>query len=286
MRQLNYDFKEILARHPRERSHGTRRGRAYALDRMATALDRQFPRLRAWNLKGRHVEFLVSDWKHRGLSMGTMANYMAHLRWFAKAIGKPNIVRRSNAGYGIVKESGTENRACGLAADRLARVTDPHVRMALRMELAFGLRREEAIKFSPSYADRGSKIVLKASTTKGGRAREIPILDHEQRRLLDEVRAPVGGGALIPPHRNYREQLRVYETQTVRAGLTNMHGLRYSYAQHRYEDVAGWKPRLAGGPSQAGLTGARERIDRQARTTVARELGHNHRAISERYLGK
>ena len=286
MRQLNHDFKEILARDPRERSHGTRRGRAYALDRMATALDRRFPRLRAWNLKGRHVEFLVADWKRRDLSMGTMANYMAHLRWFAKAIGKPNIVRRSNAGYGIVKAGGTEDRACGLAVDRLARVTDPHVRMALRMELAFGLRREEAIKFSPSYADRGDRIVLEASTTKGGRAREIPVLDDGQRRLLDEVRALVGGGALIPSHRNYREQLRVYETQTASAGLTNMHGLRYTYAQRRYEDIAGWKPPLAGGPSQAGLTGARERMDRQARTTVARELGHNRRAISERYLGR
>jgi hypothetical protein len=43
-----------------------------------------------------------------------------------------------------------------------------------RKELAFGLRREEAIKFSPSCADRGSRIVLKASTTKGGRPRADP----------------------------------------------------------------------------------------------------------------
>ena len=214
MRQLNHDFKEVLARHPRERSHGTRRGRAYALDRMATALDRQFPRLRAWNLKGRHVEFLVGDWKERGLSAGTMANYMSHLRWFAKAIGKPNIVRRSNAAYGIAKDRAAKDRARGLPADRLSKVKDAHVRMALRMELAFGLRREEAIKFSPSHSDRGSRIVLKASTTKGGRPRAIPVLGEEQRRLLDEVRELVGGGALIPAHRNYREQLRVYETRT------------------------------------------------------------------------
>jgi len=286
MRQLNHDFKEVLARHPRERSHGTRRGRAYALDRMATTLDKRFPRLRAWNLKGKHVEFLVADWKRGELSMGTMANYMAHLRWFAKAIGKPNIVRRGNAAYGIVKERGTDDRARGLPADRLARVTDPHVRLALRMQLAFGLRREEAIKFSPSYADRGSRIALKASTTKGGRPREIPVLKDGQRRLLDEVRELVGGGALIPAHRNYREQLRVYEAQTDRAGLRNMHGLRHAYAQRRYEDIAGWKCPLAGGPAQSGLTGARERIDRQARTMVARELGHNRREISEQYIGK
>ena len=64
-----------------------------------------------------------------------------------------------------------------------------------------------------------------------------------------------------------------------------MHGLRYTYAQCRYEDLTGWPPPLAGGPPQKSLTGARERIDRDARTTVARELGHNRRAISERYLG-
>ena len=286
VRQLNHDFKEILARHPRERSHGTRRGRAYALDRMATALDRRFPRLRAWNLKGRHVEFLVADWKERRLSAGTMANYMSHLRWFARAIGKPNIVRRSNAAYGIAKDRAAKDRACGLPAGSLSKVKDAHVRMALRMELAFGLRREEAIKFSPSYSDRGSRIVLKASTTKGGRPRRIPVLKEGQRRLLDEVRELVGGGALIPAHRNYREQLRVYETRTRDAGLRNMHGLRYEYAQRRYEDIAGWKCPLAGGPPQGSLTGARERIDRQARTTVARELGHNRRTVSETYLGK
>ena len=141
MRQINHDFKEVLARYPRERSHGTRKGRAYALDRMAT-LDRQFPQLRAWNLKGKHVEFLVGDWKRSGLSMGTMANYMSHLmshlRWFAKAIGKPNIVRRTNASYGIRKERGAKDRACGLPAAKLAKVEDVHVRMALRLERRSG----------------------------------------------------------------------------------------------------------------------------------------------------
>ena len=103
--------------------------------------------------------------------MGTMANLMAHLRWFAKAIDKPNIVRGDNAGYGIVKERSNRDRSRSLPAEKLAKVEDAHVRMALRLELAFGLRREEAIKFSPSYADRGTTIVLKASTTKGGRRR-------------------------------------------------------------------------------------------------------------------
>ena len=73
-----------------------------------------------------------------------------------------------------------------------ALVKDPHVRMALRLQAAFGLRREEAIKFSPSYADRGDRIAVKASTAKGGRAREVPVLKDGQRRLLDEARRLAG----------------------------------------------------------------------------------------------
>ena len=104
--------------------------------------------------------------------------------------------------------------------EKLARVKDPHVAMALRLEAAFGLRREEAIKFTPARDDRGACIRLKGSTTKGGRPRDVPVRNDAQRALLDEARRLVGGGALIPPGRNYRQQLKVYESQTREAGCT------------------------------------------------------------------
>ncbi len=94
------------------------------------------------------------------------------------------------------------------------------------------------------------------------------------------------GGALIPADRNYREQLRVYEARTRDAGLKGMHGLRHAYAQRRYEELAGWRCPLAGESPGSALKGARGRIDREARVTVARELGHNRRAVSETHLGK
>ena len=45
----------------------------------------------------------------------------------------------------------------------------------------------------------------------------------------------VGRSALIAPERNYRQQLKVYESQTREAGLYRMHGLRHRYALSRYE---------------------------------------------------
>ena len=127
--------------------------------------------------------------------------------------------------------------------------------------------------------------MLKASTTKGGRPREIPVLTESQRRLLDEARAFAGGGAMIPGHRNYVQQLEVYEKQTADAGLERMHGLRHAYAARRYEDITGWKPPVAGGPPMRSLKGARKRIDREARQAISMELGHARREVVGQYIG-
>ena len=285
MRKLNYDLWQ-LQQGRRDGSHGTRRERSYALAQMANTLhERGYAGLRARNLKGRHVEALVRDWFDRGLADATMMNRMAHLRWWAKEVGKPNIVR-TNAEYGIGKRShvsdGTKRRDLDL--EKLALVKDEHVRMALRLQAAFGLRREEAIKFRPSWADRGDRIVVKASTAKGGRARDVPILKDEQRALLDEARRLAGGGAMIPRHRNYAEQRKVYEDQTRKAGLDRNHGLRHAYAIDRYEDITGWKAPAAGGPPRDGLKGARRRMDTAARIQISGELGHGRLDVCRAYL--
>ena len=287
MRQLNHDLKR-LQDDARDGAFGTRSGRSFNLALMANTLhDLGYRRLRATGLKGKHVEALVGEWKRQGLSIGTVKNRMSHLRWWAKRVGKPNVVRPDNASYGIGDRIyvTNEDKSADLPPDRLALVKDDHVRMALRLEEAFGLRREEAIKFSPSYSDKGSRIVLKASTTKGGRPREIPVLTDSQRQLLDEARAFAGGGAMIPGHRNYKQQLDVYERQTKGAGLERMHRLRHGYACRRYEAITGWKPPAAGGPPMRSLKGARKRIDREARETISGELGHARRQVVGQYIG-
>ena len=286
VRKLNYDLWQ-LQQGRREGSHGTRRERSYALAQMANTLhERGYRGLRAGNLKGRHIEALVRDWRERGLADATMMNRMAHLRWWAKAVGKPNVVQ-SNAELGIGQRShvsdGTRRR--DLDARKLARVKDEHVRMALRLQAAFGLRREEAIKFAPARADRGDHIAVKASTAKGGRARDVPVLTDGQRGLLDEARRLAGGGAMIAGRRNYVEQRRVYEAQTKAAGLDRNHGLRHTYALGRYETLTGWKAPAEGGPPRDRLKGEQRRIDTAARIQISSELGHGRIDVCRAYLG-
>ncbi|MCY3813533.1 MAG: integrase domain-containing protein [Gammaproteobacteria bacterium] len=286
MRQLNFDLKRLQERH-REGGFVTRRDRSYALAQMADTLhELGFRGLRATGLGRKHAVALVSAWQRQGLATGTVKNRMAHLRWWARHIGRPGVVG-TNTEHGIGQRRYVTNRdkSRGLDADRLALVGDVHVRMSLRLQAAFGLRREEAIKFTPSYADRGGSIVLKAAWTKGGRVREIPIWNDEQRAVLDAARGLAGGGALIPGGRNYVVQRKAYEKQTKAAGLGRMHGLRHRYAQTRYEDLTGWKAPARGGPRRRSLSRARRRVDTAARLTVSRELGHGRVDAANIYLG-
>jgi hypothetical protein len=91
---------------------------------------------------------------------------------------------------------------------------------------------------------------------------------------------------LIPSHRNYVQQLRIYEGHTIRAGLSKMHGLRHAYAQQRYEDLTGWKSPAAGGMPVKLLNPEQREQDHQARLFVSRELGHEREQISTVYLGR
>jgi len=276
VRDLNYGLKRLV-HGSKEGSHGTRAARENILLQAANALhDLGYRKLRPEGLKPKHVDALVAHWHTQELSSGTIKNRLSHVRWWAGKVGKPAVVARDNDHYQVdrrVYVTG-EDKSRNLDAERLGKISDHHTRMSLQLQAAFGLRREEAIKFSPSYADKGDKIVLKASWTKGGKAREIPVRNDDQRRLLNEIRKFAGRGALIPANKNYYQQMRTYERNTIKAGLDKNHGLRHAYAHSRYEELTGWKCPAAGGPDRRTLSAVQRESDNRARQVISRELGH------------
>jgi integrase len=158
--------------------------------------------------------------------------------------------------------------------------------MTLELQQAFGLRREEAIKIQPDLADKGDALWLKPSWTKGGRAREIPIRTETQRAALQRARDFAGKGSLIPAEKTYVQQLRLYEGQCIRAGLSRMHGLRHAYAQRRFQELTGFPAPLAGGPNRSALSADERALDEKARAVISQELGHHRTAVTVVYLGR
>lgn len=288
MHDLNFELKKLIDRN-RDGSYATQANRARILSLIGNQLhEAGFKHMKPQNLGGRHVNALLARWQREALSPGTVKNRMSALRWWAEKVGRASVIHRENTRYGIPERSfvTNESKAKSLSEEALAKVASPYVQMSLALQAAFGLRREEAIKFQPAFADQGDHLQLKASWTKGGKARVIPITIPEQRVLLDRCQAFAGKGALIPSDRSYVQQLKVYERQCIDAGLNKMHGLRHAYAQARYEVLTGWKAPAAGGPSSRSLTPEQKALDQVARLAISAELGHEREQITAVYLGR
>ncbi|MGH8196366.1 MAG: phage integrase N-terminal domain-containing protein [Woeseiaceae bacterium] len=288
MKDLNHQLR-TLCRRNRDGSFGTQDGRWHMLDLMATQLhELGYRKMRATSLKPKHVNALVARWREQGISTGTLKNRLSVLRWWAGKVNKSSVVAKGNDAYGIGTRMLVSNKSKAQTLDKakLAKIDDEYVRLSVRLQAAFGLRREEAIKFSPSYAFRGDHIALKPSWTKGGRPRTVPITNHHQQRLLRDVAELAKGGSLIPAHLNYVQQQRRYDRQIRKAGMRNLHGLRHAYAQRRYRQLTGWNCPARGGPASQDLSPEQRAIDEEARLTISHELGHSRAAITAVYTGK
>lgn len=287
MDDLTYTLR-VLCQRNRDGSHATQADRQRTL-MLASRQLRQagFRRMRASSLNSKYFEVLLARWQAEGLAAGTLKNRVAHLRWWAEKVGRAGVIPADNAQLAIPNRNlVTQVSKARHLGNSLQHVRDAHVCMSLALQQAFGLRREESIKFQPRYADRGDCIVLKASWTKGGRPRTVPITTSEQRKVLDEAHQLAGAGSLIPSHKTYIQQRHTYDGHCKAAGLSNMHGLRHRYAQARYEALTGWKAPIAGGPVARMLTSAQRAQDVIARQTISRELGHERPQITAVYLGR
>nr|WP_261313521.1 phage integrase N-terminal domain-containing protein [Ralstonia mannitolilytica] len=81
MDDLTYTLRQLCQRN-RDGSHATQADRQRSLILAARQLrEASFRQMRATSLKGKHVGALLQRWQAEGLSVGTLKNRMAHLRW-------------------------------------------------------------------------------------------------------------------------------------------------------------------------------------------------------------
>lgn len=298
MRDLNFQLRNLCL-NCNEDSFATQAKRLADLDLVANQLhDLGFRRLSINGLKPKHVYSLVELWKKENVSIGTMKNRLAYIRWWAAKIKKFDMLPADNDAFAIEQRQYVTNvsKASSLSFEDLGRVSDPHLRASLQLQFVFGLRREESLKFIPSWADRDNHIVLKGSWCKGGQQRSIPVLNELQRKVLDNARLVAGFGSMIPNHRSYIQQLKAYEYTTQKLGLFHLHGLRHKYAQSRYFQLTGhFAPAACGDTKDAILRSsslsdtqkqAWVEADHNARLIVSYELGHHREDITAVYLGR
>lgn len=247
------------------------------------AMGHELPSARS--IKPKHIDKLVAKWQADGLATGTIKNRLSWVRSWTAGVRKGSVVTKDNASLGVALRSMFNgNRAGVTTGAQLAKLGERDA-LAVRLQMAFGMRVEESILFRPEQAVQGDALHMQASWCKGGRARVIPITHERQRMLLDELRSVVGDGCLVPPGTQshvYRDQL---DRRTWAAGIRDKHKHRHWYAQWRYKILTNRDCTAAGGRPFEQMTAAERRADYAARQAITRELGHERRQITDAYLG-
>ena len=92
MDDLTYGLRALCQRN-RDGSHATQADRLRTLTLVSRQLrEAGFRQMRAGSLKGKHVDALLERWQSEGLSVGTLKNRLAHLRWWAEKVGKAGAI--------------------------------------------------------------------------------------------------------------------------------------------------------------------------------------------------
>lgn len=250
-----------------------------------------------WNLRRKHVEWLVRHWVDAKQSGGTIENKLTYLRTLAEWMNKDHMVgtladyvdRKAN---GLVRSYVAEVDKSwsgnGInATEKIAEIaaTCPRVAVQLRLQAAFGLRVQESFLLRPAEAVKDAELLGVTRGTKGGRDREVPI--EEKIAVLEEAARlsnPMTGST-IPADRTlkqwgdrYKTVLRKHRVNKNGLGVTS-HGLRHQYLQELYEKVSG-------APAPVKLAGTRPdpALHEEAMSRVVAAAGHSRVTKANAYL--
>lgn len=194
------------------------------------------------HMKTKHVERFFETMKAEGRA-STMAKYATAMRTIASAIGKENIVPRTNADLGISRADRYQPKQGDLEAMQGVRqalyAKNEWQGLAYDMQRAFGLREKESL-LSHRVVVREGREYLQVEGAKGGRHREVEIETQAQRDILRAVHEHIradNGKSLIPAGLTLKQALKKQANDNHRCGGTkannaNNHLWRHEKAQN------------------------------------------------------
>jgi len=201
---------------------------------------------RIQNLKPGHVQAYVNSMQANNMGAGTISNHLSAIRQLAEAIGKRNIVCRTNAEYGLsrtrknpvlanlqkIEQIRVQIDHAARAGDRIAMMCSA----AAGLRDAFGLRAKESLL---SYKVDGTKLVIEG--TKGNRPRSLEITTDQQKQAVQyasEISQALnsGTGRIIPPEMSLKQAYNAQKNLWQNLGGTktnhsHQHASRHAYAQ-------------------------------------------------------
>lgn len=258
-------------------------------------------------INGKHIEAIVRDYWACGSSPKHMAALMTDLNKLDDWIKKPGLVKTKEAYLpevnrdefktSMVAKKSKSWSEHGIDVDlKIAEADrkDKRFGLMLRLCLALGLRRCEALQVIPWKDDRGTFFDIRPGIAKGGRARTIPYTHEAQKQMVQYVKSQLkksefmgwtdgdetGRNQLARNEGRYNRFMADIGITKVDSGVTG-HGLRAEYAEDM-SILMGLIPATRG-----GAKGQMSREDEDIiRLQVSENMGHSRTSVTNAYYGK
>jgi site-specific recombinase XerC len=197
------------------------------------------------HMKTKHVQKYFDYLKAKGLKASSMQNHATAMRFLAAAIGKKNIVPRTNSELGITRFGRYSPKIADMAKNNNIREKlyskDERLGVAHDLRQAFGLRAQESI--TGRIVNRNGQELLRV-VGKGGRVRELPIDSPDKQAAISSIKSIMdrqGTPGIIPPDKTLIQFYTIQKNAVHRAGgskasAANMHSLRHQHSQDMERD--------------------------------------------------
>lgn len=181
----------------------------------------------------------------------------------------------------------TQREPLSVALQTLREAGDYRGAAVAELARELGLRSKEAALLNAHSALREAQNkghITITNGTKGGRAREVPVLHERQLEALKNAsHAQENARAVMPADKNwaqYRNELQKVRETLKENGFAGLHDLRSAYAADRYEQITGQAAPIN---NEGFITD--KAADYTAREQITTELGHGRIDVVAAYIG-
>lgn len=265
---LRYQAEKLLGKN-RRASKLTQYKNTGQIKRLCDVIQQKYGLESIRNLKTKHILGVFEELKDKGLSPSSLASYATAARSLASALGKQNIVPRTNRELGISR-AGCRLKPIQADMNKSHAITkrlhnkEEWLGLAAEMREQFGLRAKESIL---SHEVKDGELIVQGS--KGGRPRTIRIRSQGQRDIIERVQSHIETNnktSLIPSDLSLKQGLKKQANTLHRLGANkenaaHAHALRHHYAQQLTQEGVG-------------------------KQKISEELGHSREEIVAHYVPK
>lgn len=237
----------------------------------------------AHELKTCHLYALIELWRAENMSLDDIKSRLKILYWWADRLERGWIFPADFDQYTPDLPTVLTNPAWSLSGK--PRLHDKTQEYVLLLMEGFGLQFSEAFNIKIAQAYKRDYLLVAHDWLYGQHEREIPIISTAQRNLLMTLKRTYNHHPLKPEIVTDTKYLNHIKANMQQLGMRDMQGLRYRYAQRRYEEITRQYCPLAGGQPTHCLRPDLRIVDREARAMIRVELGLTAQEQIQTFLG-